>query len=68
MALLDRLCKKTKKCIQKWAKLFVQNKYMYTSFSMGGTVALRSVNNVFLESYSAAAKRERERERERERD
>ena len=29
---------------------------MYTVFTMGGTVALRSVNQKFTESYSSAAK------------
>ena len=35
------------------AQLFVRNKY--TVFTMGGTVALRSVNKIFPESYSSAA-------------
>ena len=35
------------------AQLFVRNKY--TVFTMGGTVALRSVNTNFPESYSSAA-------------
>ena len=35
------------------AQLFVRNKY--TVFTMGGTVALRSVNKKFPESYSSAA-------------
>ena len=35
------------------AQLFLRNKY--TVFTMGGTVALRSVNKIFPESYSSAA-------------
>ena len=35
------------------AQLFVRNKY--TIFTMGGTVALRSVNKNFPESYRSAA-------------
>ena len=35
------------------AQLFVRNKY--TVFTMGGTVALRSVNKIFSESSSSAA-------------
>ena len=35
------------------AQLFLRNKY--TVFTTGGTVALRSVNNFFSESYSSAA-------------
>ena len=36
------------------AQLFLPNKH--TVFTMGGTVALRSVNKIFPESYSSAAK------------
>ena len=36
------------------AQLFVRNKY--TVFTMDGTVALRSVNKIFSESYSSAAR------------
>ena len=39
------------------AQLFLRNKY--TAFTMGDTVALRSVNNFFFpESYSSAAKQD----------
>ena len=38
------------------ALFFLRNKY--TAFTMGDTVALRSVNNFFPESYRSAAKQD----------
>ena len=50
-----RQSKNMEKLSPNRAQLFLRNTYTYTVFTLGGTVALRSVKKIFEERYSSTA-------------